>query len=284
MEKIRGLLKIIGIMLLTLGLGITTVAAKELSKEEEEINTFLGILIDAHCSGTKTPEKHPKACSLMPECAKSGYGIDVQQADGSIQFYRFDDKGQELAKAYLNNTQKENQLAVIVEGSLNNEEIRVATLQEDASGAYETYKLNLTKEIELGKSLIEIKENIVLGYSSFYRAYCKLIDCLGNVTAIEGKLENVYEGILQDQHCFGKVSPEIDTKMCLTMEECAASGYGLVIKDANGQNTFYTFDIVGNEKAKQILSSTTKDSHITIKVSGELVGQIIKVQSIEEIK
>ncbi len=284
MKKVRGLLKTIGVMLLILGLGTTTVEAKELGKKDEELHIFVGILIDAHCSGTKTPEKHPRACTIMPKCAESGYGIDIQQADGSIQFYRFDDKGEELAKAYLNATQKEDYLVVIVEGSLTDKGINVEGLQEDVNGEYETYKINLTKEVDKVQNLLKVKKNRGVGYGNFYAACCKLIDYLGNVTATQEELENVYEGILQDQHCFGKIRPEVDTKMCLTMEECQASGYGLVIKGVNDKNTFYAFDAVGNEKVKQILFTTAKDSHIIIKVIGELEDDTLKVASIEEVK
>ncbi len=225
MKKVRGLLKTIGIMLLILGLGTTTVEAKELNEKDEE-----------------------------------------------------------LAKAYLNVTQKEDYLAVIVEGSLTDKGINVEGLQEDVNGAYETYKINLTKQIDEVRNLLKVKKNRGAGYGNFYAACCKLIDYLGNVTATQEELENVYEGILQDQHCFGKIRPEIDTKMCLTMEECQASGYGLVIKGVNDKNTFYAFDAVGNEKVEQILFTTAKERHIIIKVIGELESDTIKVASIEEVK
>lgn len=290
MKNLVGVLKVMGMMVLTLGISVTTVLASEVNKtsevnkKDEKITHFYGILIDAHCSGAKVPEKHPKACSVMPKCASSGYGIDVQQADGSIRFYRFDPKGEELAKAYLKATQKENNLAVIVEGNLTEAGINVATLQEDARGIYELYKLSLSKEIKLDESLLKVKEEGIIEYGSLYVNGYKVIYYIINEPSTQEKPKDIYEGILQDKHCFGKVDPEIDTKMCLTMNECADSGYGIVIKDANGKKSFYAFDANGNKKAKQILATTTKDSKIIVKVKGDLVGQNIKIKSIEEIK
>ena len=103
------------------------------------------------------------------------------------------------------------------------------------------------------------------------------------VSSVEAYKESTYEGILQDRHCFGKVRPEIDTKMCLSMDECRASGYGIVVKTLNGENSFYAFDKLGNEKVEAILKNTTKDSNITIRVTGKVNGNLLQIESIEEI-
>lgn len=185
-----------------------------------------GILIDSDCSGTSTPEKHTKACNLMPGCAASGYGIDVKQADGTYKFYKFNDNGQKIAKDILNKTTRTANLTIRAKGTLQGTTFKVSSIEED--------------------------------------------------------LREEFKGILIDAHCSGTSDPAKHAKACNLMLGCAASGYGVDIKQPNGAYKFYKFDDNGQKIAKNILSKTTRTSNLTIIVKGALDGNTIKVSSIVE--
>ena len=82
-----------------------------------------GTLIDNMCGEKKKDEaaaaSHKAACAV--KCADSGYQLIVGD-----KHYKFDDKGNELAKAYL----KENQdLKVSVEGKAEGDKIAVTSIK-----------------------------------------------------------------------------------------------------------------------------------------------------------
>lgn len=108
-----------------------TTAFSSESNEAEEISfeVFSGILIDDDCSDFEDPPKHDLPCMLMDSCCASGYGLDIQQEDGSWLFYMFDDKGQELAWNYLTHTDRMSELYVTVTGTLNDDIIYVDKLE-----------------------------------------------------------------------------------------------------------------------------------------------------------
>ena len=91
---------------------------------------FSGILIDEDCSDFEDPPKHDLPCMLMDSCRASGYGLDIQQEDGSWLFYMFDEKGQELAWDYLIHTDRMSELYVSVTGTLKDGTIYVDKLEE----------------------------------------------------------------------------------------------------------------------------------------------------------
>ncbi|MBI1762715.1 MAG: hypothetical protein HYR56_14870 [Acidobacteria bacterium] len=80
-----------------------------------------GYLVDTACAAdhvkdsaeaaTKFAAEHTKSCGLMEECVKSGYGVF---SDG--KWYPFDDKGNQLAKAILDKTQRTDHIKITVEG------------------------------------------------------------------------------------------------------------------------------------------------------------------------
>jgi hypothetical protein len=76
------------------------------------------------------PEKITKECILMPECAASGYGISVKQADGTYKFYKFDAKGQDLAKDILDKTRKAAGIWILASGILNESTLKISALSE----------------------------------------------------------------------------------------------------------------------------------------------------------
>ena len=98
---------------------------------EETVNyeVYNGILIDEDCSDFETPPEHDLPCMLMYSCRASGYGIDIQQDDGSWKFYIFDEKGQQLSWDYLTNTNRMSELYVTVTGKLENGIIYVEKLE-----------------------------------------------------------------------------------------------------------------------------------------------------------
>ncbi len=94
-----------------------------------------GYVVDVMCAAEHTKDKpedatkfaaeHTKECAQMEECVKSGYGIF---ANG--QWFPFDAKGNELAKALFEKTQKKDHIKMTVEGMKHDGKILVQTLTE----------------------------------------------------------------------------------------------------------------------------------------------------------
>jgi len=102
-----------------------------------------------------------------------------------------------------------------------------------------------------------------------------------------------YVGYLSDVMCASKgiagdganlqTNPEKHTVACMRMPDCAASGYGVLIKDKKaGKYIFYKFHEKGNEIAKKLLETTKKTDNMQIKVKGTMIKDIIMVESIVE--
>lgn len=92
--------------------------------------TFQGFLIDECCSNLDDLPAHDLHCMLMETCRASGYGLDIQQPDGSWQFILFDENGQNLTWEYLNQTNRMDNLYVTVKGTLTDGVIAVSVLEE----------------------------------------------------------------------------------------------------------------------------------------------------------
>ena len=67
---------------------------------------------------------------FMECCRESGYGLDIQQEDGSWVFYMFDEAGQDLTLEYLEQTERVDGLYVTVTGTMENEVIKVISIEE----------------------------------------------------------------------------------------------------------------------------------------------------------
>jgi hypothetical protein len=65
------------------------------------------------------------------------------------------------------------------------------------------------------------------------------------------------------------------TRQCAI--SCSKSGFGLVLADGK----FVKFDETGNAKALAALKASSKEKDLKAKVTGELDGDLVKVQSIE---
>jgi hypothetical protein len=203
-----------------------TAATMEMDQEYE------GFLITAHSSNEHdNPSKITKENILMPECAASGYGISVKQANGKYQFFKFDENGQKLAKEILAKTTKASGIVIIVKGTLDGQTLKVTSLGEKA--------LQAPVILELTGWLIE-------------------------------------------KSCSGTDDPAKHTKECCLMKDCAASGYGITLKQPDGSFKFYKFDQKGHNLAAVYLKKTNKKDNLTISVKGVWDGDILKVTSFAE--
>ena len=85
-------------------------------------------LMDADCSleqaNIDNPDAHTRGCAL--KCADAGYGIIVDK-----KFLKFDKKGNELAKAALDKSDKKNHLRATVDGEEKDGVISVTALTLD---------------------------------------------------------------------------------------------------------------------------------------------------------
>ena len=135
-----------------------------------------------------------------------------------------------------------------------------------------------------------------------------IILCLSLTTMISGFTSCAKEvsaqtlsGYLIDSHCFvKKPDSSLDSKTCLMMPTCAATGYGIAVPQSDKSYKFYYFDGEYAPKATDtqvlaanIASSTTKKDHLYVTVSGTLTGKekkdaygtsypVMKVTSISE--
>ena len=108
-------------------------------------------------------------------------------------------------------------------------------------------------------------------------------------------------GYVMDTHCFlKKPDPGLDSKKCLQMPACAATGYGIAVKQVDNTYKFYIFDgSFAPEASKSqllafnLINETDKTDHISINVAGILSGdtakaddgtvfQVVKVSSLSE--
>ena len=66
------------------------------------------------------------------------------------------------------------------------------------------------------------------------------------------------------------------TKVCLTEEACATSGFGLMT-----DKKFIPFDAKGNEMAANYLKTSTKESDFPVEVTGVMKGKKIAVSDLK---
>ena len=91
-------------------------------------------------------------------------------------------------------------------------------------------------------------------------------------------------GYIMDTHCFlKKPDPALDSKKCLLMSACAATGYGIAVKQEDNTYKFYVFDgdfapaATGSQVlAFNLANETEKNDHISISVTCTQSGNTIK--------
>jgi hypothetical protein len=119
--------------------GAFNVSAQETTaKPMTHKHTMKGYLVDKMCAtgmAKKAPDeamakaaKHTKSCALEESCMESGFGL---MSDG--KWYKFDDAGDKKALAWLNKTDKKNELMVEVTGTHDGDIFKVVSLKEAKS-------------------------------------------------------------------------------------------------------------------------------------------------------
>lgn len=81
-----------------------------------------------------------------------------------------------------------------------------------------------------------------------------------------------------------KVSPEKNNVMCLLMDNCRKTGYGIFIKQGDGKYAFFKFDKKGSDMAfGEVLSKmkNNMDPAPKIEVKGSMKGDVIVITSIK---
>ncbi len=122
--------KRLGQLFITLAISVVTA---QLIIAGVEDKTYTGNLMDTACA-TKTAghadkvKGHPRSCSLMDGCTKSGFGLVT--ADG--KFHKFDDNGNKLALDLLQKSKTEKDVMVTVTGSDDAGTIKVSHIEEAA--------------------------------------------------------------------------------------------------------------------------------------------------------
>ena len=107
----------------------------------------------------------------------------------------------------------------------------------------------------------------------------------GSAVAAEEKMvmEQEFEGYLVTAHSSTEnEDPAKISKECILMPECAASGYGISVKQEDGKYRFFKFDANGQKLANEILVKTNQKSGIVLIAKGVLEGEILKVASLTE--
>jgi flagellar basal body L-ring protein FlgH len=109
---------------------MTAEEAVSQAETEQQTEIFSGVLMDEDCSGLEDPPLHETNCMFMDECRASGYGLDIEQPDGSWVFYMFDERGQQLTWEYLNITTRTEGLYADVTGIRSGDIIKVISIEE----------------------------------------------------------------------------------------------------------------------------------------------------------
>ncbi len=79
-----------------------------------------------------------------------------------------------------------------------------------------------------------------------------------------------------DTACYSKVKNDPDKHETKCMIACARSGFGIITADG----AFLKFDDAGNAKTSALLKETTMKDHLRVTVSGERMGDSIRVTSV----
>jgi len=88
-------------------------------------------------------------------------------------------------------------------------------------------------------------------------------------------------GIVTDEHCFlKKPEPELDSKKCLQMPACAATGYGIAVRQSDKSYKYYYFDgefapaaTGGQDMAVKLIDASERVDHFYVSVTGTLTGE-----------
>jgi hypothetical protein len=113
--------------------------------------------------------------------------------------------------------------------------------------------------------------------------------------SVSGASAAQVQGILIDEMCSSKaevrivsgprleggmIVAEAHTRQCALMPACQRSGYGVFTYD----NKFLKFDPAGSRKALAALKASKKEDDLKVEVTGEIMGDMIKVASLKLIE
>ena len=142
--------------------------------------------------------------------------------------------------------------------------------------------INIGKCEKINKSIKNLLVRSDFIMKKFFLSIAAFVSVIIIIVAVYNlKTTKIFEGYIMDKHCSEK-NPTEKTKMCLNMEVCAASGYGISIKQDDGKYKFYKFDDKGQELAKDIIEKSTKEKAIPIEVNGKLDEDTLRVSKISE--
>lgn len=88
-------------------------------------------------------------------------------------------------------------------------------------------------------------------------------------------------GIVTDVHCFlKKPDPALDSKKCLQMPACAATGFGIAVLQSDKTYTFYFIDgefapaATGTQATvAKMIDASTRTDHFYFTLTGTLTGE-----------
>jgi hypothetical protein len=107
------------------------VGAAVAAREDKDVKTFKGYVIDNMCASahaselSETAKGHPTACATMPNCIKSGYSVVSEGKQ-----YKLDEEGNKKVLGLLKGTKSKKGLLVTVEGTLDGETLHVKKIAE----------------------------------------------------------------------------------------------------------------------------------------------------------
>jgi hypothetical protein len=105
-----------------------------LQAQTPKTTTVEGYIIDNMCAGDHAKEagfgekvkKHPTSCALMDSCVSSGYAVFTSDA----KLYKFDADGNAKAIEFLKATKTKAGLAIVIEGTVDGDQIKVTKITE----------------------------------------------------------------------------------------------------------------------------------------------------------
>ncbi|MGV8906564.1 MAG: hypothetical protein ACOH15_08190 [Acetobacterium sp.] len=285
MKKIKYVLRLICPIILIFVLSSGSVNGEDLmdNAEATDSQTFMGYIIDEDCfvnPDYADPATETRGCQLMPNCAASGYGIAVLESNGEYRFYYFDGdistvskgarienatKGQQKAWLFLNENLIDANIPVIVRGQLNTDPTNISVA---VTGAL----TNATRTNPDPRTADGIEYSVIT------------VDSITAIAVIP-TFEAEFTGYLVDAQSFLKAETEggdftAQTKTQLSSVESAESGYGMAVAQKDGTYKFYYFEgdfapdaTMGQQRAAEILSFSTKTDHILVDVTGDFKGR-----------
>ena len=78
-----------------------------------------------------------------------------------------------------------------------------------------------------------------------------------------------------DVNCSTKFAEKLDEHPRTCALKCASSGFGVFV-----EGKYIKFDAAGNEKAVAALKASSKTDHLRVDVSGQLEGDVLKVENL----